>query len=224
MGFFTIIRSVEALLYEVMTWLVFYPRTLWSVLRHPRRMIDYSDVEQQEGDDEQYTDTLSPPLFLMLTILIAHGIELASVPVVEPGDHVGRLEKLINGSEETLLLMRAIMFSLYPLMFAVALLKRNGTPLDRKTLRPPFYSQCYIGALFAALISAGSIMLRLKSVNVQIAGLALIGTVMLWYIAVQSAWLYDHLPHGWIRSTAVSAWTFLKATLFNFAIAIMLAV
>ncbi len=41
MSFFQILRSVEDFLYEVMTWLVFYPRTLWRVIRHPRTMAAY---------------------------------------------------------------------------------------------------------------------------------------------------------------------------------------
>ena len=153
MGFFTIIRSIEALLYEVMTWLVFYPRTLLSVLLHPNRMIDYSDHEQGDSDEEQYTDTLSPPLFLMLTILIAHGFELAVKPPLAKDAKLGTLESLLESSEESLLLVRAVMFSLYPLTYAVALIKRQDVALDRKTLRPPFYSQCYLGALFALVMS-----------------------------------------------------------------------
>jgi hypothetical protein len=38
MEFLKFIRSLEELLYEVMTWLLFYPRTLWRVLRHPIRL------------------------------------------------------------------------------------------------------------------------------------------------------------------------------------------
>jgi hypothetical protein len=75
-GFFGLLRSIEEFLYEIMTWLVFYPRTLWQAIRHPRDLLRYSDHEQGDAAMEQYTDTLSPPLFLMLTVLIAHGLEL----------------------------------------------------------------------------------------------------------------------------------------------------
>jgi hypothetical protein len=74
--FLRIVRSLEDLLYEVMTWLVFYPRTLWRILAHPAETLRYSDAEQGDAPEEQYTDTLSPPLFLMLTVLLAHGVEL----------------------------------------------------------------------------------------------------------------------------------------------------
>ena len=35
MDFLKIIRSLEELLYEVMTWLVFYPRTMWRIVARP---------------------------------------------------------------------------------------------------------------------------------------------------------------------------------------------
>jgi hypothetical protein len=45
MGFVQLLRSIENLLYEIMTWLVFYPRTLWRVDCHPLAVLSYSDVE-----------------------------------------------------------------------------------------------------------------------------------------------------------------------------------
>ena len=41
MNVLTILRSVEELLYEVMSWLLFYPRTLFMTLRHPLRTMRY---------------------------------------------------------------------------------------------------------------------------------------------------------------------------------------
>ena len=37
MDFLKIVKSIEELLYEVMAWLVFYPKTLWRVIAHPSR-------------------------------------------------------------------------------------------------------------------------------------------------------------------------------------------
>jgi hypothetical protein len=215
MGFFGLLRSIEDFLYEVMTWLVFYPRTLWQVIWHPRRMIDYSDHEQGDASEEQYTDTLSPPLFLILTILIAHGLELSFAPSVEVPK--GSLGKLISGSEETMLMLRAILFSIFPLTYAVALLKRSDQTLDRKNLRAPFFSQCYLGALFALLISIATIMTRAKSVEPQVAGLAILVATVIGYVGIQAIWLADHLPLSKGRAVAISTGTFFKAVLINTA-------
>ena len=82
-----LLKSLEELLYEAMVMLVFFPRTLWLTLRHPQRMMDYADTEIVDVQSEQYSDTLSPPLFLMSCLLLSHLVELA----IE-GVHSWRLE------------------------------------------------------------------------------------------------------------------------------------
>jgi hypothetical protein len=184
MGFFGLLRSIEELLYEIMTWLVFYPRTLWRVLCHPLEMLSYSDREQADTTEDQYTDTLSPPLFLMLTILLAHGVELAFGQKVTAPQ--GMLGKLFANSEETLLLYRSLIFSIYPLMYAIAAVKRGEQELDRKTLRQPFFSQCYLGALFALAMSLSTTLLGIHSYNLQVAALIAAGLAVLSYLALQA--------------------------------------
>jgi hypothetical protein len=51
--FLKIIRSLEELLYEVMTWLVFYPRTMWRIVAHPLATTAYSEHEQTDTAAEQ---------------------------------------------------------------------------------------------------------------------------------------------------------------------------
>ena len=43
MDFIRIIRSLEELLYEAMTWIIFYPLTMLRILLNPTRMTLYSD-------------------------------------------------------------------------------------------------------------------------------------------------------------------------------------
>lgn len=217
MGFFQILKSVEDLLYQVMTWLVFYPRTLWQVIRHPVRMIDYSDQEQGDTPDQQYIDTLSPPLFLMLTILVSHGIELAFQTSLDtPRTGVGKM--LVN-SEENLLILRSILFSIYPLTFAVGLLKRSDQQLDTITLRAPFFSQCYTGALFAFLVSVVTIISRAKFPDAQLIGTILGLLVTIWYVWVQSIWFAEHLNIARFKATMIAIGTFIKASFINGAVA-----
>ena len=40
MDILRILRSLEEFLYEVMTWLVMYPRTLWRAVRNPVSIAD----------------------------------------------------------------------------------------------------------------------------------------------------------------------------------------
>ena len=79
MNFFNLLQSLDELLYEVMSWLVFYPITMWRTLVRPLKMMDYSDVEQGDASDQQYTDTLSPPLFLLLSLILVNAAEIALI-------------------------------------------------------------------------------------------------------------------------------------------------
>jgi hypothetical protein len=45
MDFLKLIQSLDELLYEIMSWLIFYPVTLWRTLTKPLTMMTYSEVE-----------------------------------------------------------------------------------------------------------------------------------------------------------------------------------
>lgn len=216
MDFLRIVRSLEDLLYEVMTWLVFYPRTLWRILAHPAETLRYSDAEQGDRPEEQYTDTLSPPLFLMLTVLLAHGVELGlGTSMSEPKGAIGQF---LLGSEQNLLLVRSVLYSIYALLGATTLLRYRGLPLDRKTLRGPFFSQCYLTAPFALGLSLGAILARMPSAAPKAVG-AVIGLgSMAWYVSVQMLWFRQQLQAPIGRATLIALWVFVRGAAFNAAI------
>lgn len=182
-----ILQSVEDLLYEVMSWLLFYPRTLMMTLRHPLRTMHYSDAEQHDKPEKQYLETLSPPLFLVLSILLAHGLELLfGVGVTNEPNAVSRL---ITASEQNLLAFRALMFSLHPLVFAWAYLKLSQRKIDRDSLRTPFFAQCYLAGATSILVSLGSLGAQDPALWSTLAGMVLVGAITVWYVAIQRLWL-----------------------------------
>lgn len=187
MNVLTILRSVEELLYEVMSWLLFYPRTLLMTLRHPLRTMRYSDQEQRDKPEKQYLETLSPPLFLVLSILLAHGLEVAAgLGIEQQGSSIGRL---VTASDQNLLIFRALMFSLHPLVFAWAWLKLSGHRIDRDSLRPPFFAQCYLSGATSILVSLGSMGMRDAQDWTTLLGLGVILAITAWYIGIQRLWL-----------------------------------
>lgn len=209
MDFLNIIRSIEELLYEVMAWMVFYPRTLWRTVRNPYEMMRYSEVEATEAPEKQYTDTLSPPLFLILSILITHGIEVAARENAFLLH--GGLGAEIVKSQEALLALRGIAFSVFPIMFALAALSHLGRKIDRDHLRAPFFSQCYVAAPFALTLGLASVAVRWPLDPLRHAGLAAVAAVIIWYIWLQTRWLSAHLGISIPRSLALAIWTFLKS-------------
>jgi hypothetical protein len=219
MDFLKIVKSIEELLYEVMAWLVFYPRTLWRVIRRPSDMMKYSEAEQTEAPEQQYNDTLSPPLFLLLSILIAHAIEVAMHERIVL--HSGLAGELVK-SHEYLLMLRAIAFSIVPLMFALALLKGLRRPIDREKLRGPFYSQCYVAAPFALAFGLSSVAIRSPFHALRIAGIAGAVLAVVWYLWLQTGWLSAHLNISTGRSLLVALWTSAKAIAIIVAIALVL--
>lgn len=199
MNFFNLIQSLDDLLYEVMSWLVFYPVTLWRTLVRPLQMMDYSDVEQGDAADEQYTDTLSPPLFLLLSLILVHAAEIALV-----GDDamiaskVGLAAFVSNNTD--LIILRIVSFSLFPVMLATRMVRAQKLQVDRDTLRAPFYSQCYVAAVLAMLLGGGVILIKLAHDWSVLAGGALALFGLLWFGFLQTAWFNQHLKCGRLRA------------------------
>lgn len=190
MDFIAIIRSLEELLYEVMSWLIFYPRTLWRTLRNPVAVTAYSDHEQNDLPDDRYADTLSPPLLLMITMVLtyvlSHWIGGAEpVATTEAG-------KAITESAKNLLLLRALIFAIIPLVIAAIGLRCSGIVIDRKTLRQPFYSQCFLVTPFALLLQSAFAVYQLPGYG------GLVGSILglvafLWFGWAQTGWFSSRL-------------------------------
>jgi hypothetical protein len=204
MNFMQLLRSLDELLYEVMSWLVFFPLTLWRTLRHPLQMMEYASRELADTEERQYDDTLSPPLFLLLALLLSHGLELAFVGAVNPiiGDKRG-LAGLID-DDTSLLMLRLALFSLIPLVQAASLLHGQREPVTRQQLKAPFYAQCYTAAPFALLLGISAIVMQGNTPSALLAGLALFVLVIAAYFAVQIAWFRKHRGGSRLRAVAHS--------------------
>lgn len=207
MDFMRLLQSLEELLYELVSWLVFYPVTLWRTLRRPQQMMRYADVELGDAQEERYKDTLSPPLFLLLTLLFAHGLELA---LIAHRDDAMLPEMLRN--DTNLLIFRAFLFSIFPLLMAVRLLGRTGAALDRETLKPLFYSQCYVAAPFAFGLSAGMNLARTGHQEMVAVGTAISLLSLLWYVIVEVRWFEHDLHVGRLAAAWLVLRTVAEAT------------
>ncbi|MBD9540617.1 permease [Ensifer sp. ENS04] len=201
-----LLKSIEELLYELGCWLLFYPLTLWRTLRHPQAMMRYADVELGDDLPEQYSDALSPPLFLLITLLLAHGLELGLVSRAVPWAP-------LLASDSNLLMFRAVAFSILPLLMAVKLLRNKGAKLTRETLRPPFFSQCYVTAPFAFAISLGGQLLLAGHNAFTTVGAAFVVASIVWYIVAETRWFMADLGLSAVRSLLHVVVTILQALL-----------
>ncbi|KLE33847.1 hypothetical protein [Aurantiacibacter luteus] len=214
MDFMKIIQSLEQLLYELMVWLVFYPLTLFKATFHPLRLMDYADDELGDADADRYSDTLSPPIFLAITLGLVHFVEMAGGWNLETDG--------LLADDTNLIAFRLVAFALFPLMLSLRLLRRKRIALDRKSLRLPFYSQCFVAAPFALGIDVATV-LSAGGADVGVA-LGVAGASILWYLGVQTMWFRQNLSQGWVWALGNALRGFLEATFICFLMAMAVEV
>ena len=184
MDFIRIIRSLEELLYDVTTWLAFYPRTMWRIVARP----DDAPFGYRAGRRPRQA---------------VHGhAEPAAVPDADNPDREGiglplgiektepatTIAKTLLESERNRLNVGSLLFSLFALMGATTAVARRGLTLDRSTLRGPFYSRCYLTAPFPLVIAVASSLptLPARESGPAAAAVALAGAV--WCLCVETMW------------------------------------
>ncbi len=219
MDFLKLLRSLEEFLYELCTWFLFFPRTLYRVVVHPRRMAQYVNTELTQKLDRQFDDAISPPMFLMLSVLVAHGVELMMHQQIVG---TGVLSRSVFGNEESLLLYRSITFAIWPLVTTTHLLRRKQLPMTRESLHRPFFMQCYLTAPFAVALSTSMVFVRLPGALSTMLGVTVGVIAALWYVAVQAVWLKVALQRSWVNTILSTAWVLVLGSLINITIGMVL--
>lgn len=210
MDFVKILRSLEEFLYEVMSWLAFYPRTLLRIVARPVAVSRYTVQEMAQEQDRRFTETISPPLMLILSLLLAHGVEMIVAPPLAFPHNAAA--DLVFGTEQGLLLFRCVSFSLYALIAALWTMARTRQPLDRDTLRGPFYVQCFLASPFALFVSLSLMAARLETGWGAAAGASGAIATVLWYLWARAS-VYRHFSGaGMPRALATAGVNFLIAT------------
>lgn len=186
MDFMKLLKSLEEVLYELISWVVFYPLTLWRIVRHPLHSLAYAERQLDEPEDRQYDDGVSPPILLLISLGVLHflgnNILQTSTPAM-----TGAL-----ADDRNLLAFRAVAFSLFPLMFGMIALWARKARITRATFKPMFYSQCYATVPFVITLSVGLALIVMgdEEVGPETAwGLGVILAGFIWYALVETLWL-----------------------------------
>jgi hypothetical protein len=193
MDFMKLLQSLDDFLYEVVGWIVFYPITLVRSILHPVEMLRYSDRELLEPSEKQYTDSFNPPIFLLITLLLAYMLGKVIQPQM-------KLPSLL-AKDTDVLLFRGVVFSIFPVLMAVDLLRHQRKRIDRVALRPLFYGQCFIAAPFALVTSVAGLLFEFQRPPQMIAGLLLFLAAFCWYVAVEVIWFSSTLNVSKARAT-----------------------
>lgn len=220
MDFMKLLRSFEEFLFEAATWLMFYPLTVWRIMTRPLTTMAYSDTEQADDDEARYDDALSPPLLLLITVVLVHLIEAALH--VEAGVPKSSLGRAIFASTQNLATFRGLAFSLVPLVAATTLLRRQKRPLSRNTLRAPFYAQCYLATPCAIIIGLGASSIQRPEISNAV-GYTLITVGAAWFLITQTRWFSERLAVSLPRAAMIAIGALLQALLYLLLILIPVA-
>ena len=221
MDFLKILKSFEEFVYEALTWLVLLPRTLFRILVSPGRMTDYASAQLSSESDTRFSEAISPPLLLILCVLLSHFFDLSVRDPTPVGE--GTLANVVLSSEQNLLLYRTIAFGVWALVGAVYLLARTGAPVNRETLRLPFYEQCYLVAPFALLISISMSLILLEDRWTVIPATVLSMAAGLWFWLAQVAWLRKRAHFPIWRSVIAATIVLLIGSVVNAAVGHLLS-
>ncbi|GAA0735106.1 hypothetical protein [Sphingomonas japonica] len=221
MDFMKWLNSLGDLLYEVMSWLVFYPVTLARTILHPIATMNYADRELRDAEDEQFSDTLNPPLFLILSLLLTQAIDSVLGGNTNPIIASSRGLAALIDDDTTLLMLRLILFSMFPLMMATRLLRARRERLTREHLKAPFYAQCYACAPFALFLGIGVSLGHAELPAARTGGAMLAGICIVAYLGVQARWFGHHLQQGLGRGLLNAVAGFVQATVLSIAIGLM---
>lgn len=220
MDFLKILKSFEEFVFEALTWLVLLPRSLARTVFAPLQMTEYAATQLRSESDARFSEAISPPLLLILCVLLAHGFDLAVRTPVHTAD--GTLADTLLASEQNLLLYRTIAFGIWALVGSVYSLARRRLPVNRESLRLPFYQQCYLVSPFALLISVAVSLMGLATARAVIAGLLLSACAGLWFWLVQAHWIRRHTALPWWRSLVAATLILLAGSVANAAAGYML--
>jgi hypothetical protein len=221
LDFLKLLRSFEDLLFEVLTWIIYYPRTLWMVVRHPLQMLDYSNHEQMDEEQEQYTDTMSPPLLLLLTLVFAHVVEINThQESIRAGSAMARA---IVASDQNVIALRAVVFGLLPLFGAANYVRSKNLPLERKYLRGPFFAECYAATVFALMVATTTTMSTLfPSARPLLLPVGYTASTI-WFLTVEVLQMRRSLGFSIIKALMLATWNLVKALVIVIAVGLALA-
>ncbi|MBA4010810.1 MAG: hypothetical protein C0481_02990 [Phenylobacterium sp.] len=219
MDFMKILRSFEDFLFEATSWLAFYPLTLWRVITRPLTWMAYSDAEQSDEGEGRYDRALSPPLLLLITVVLLNLIGTATHSTPESPSEV---VKAINSTPENQALARALIFSLLPLVAAIVMLKARRQALSREALRAPFYAQCYLAAPCALILNAGIFIFAHDELSNDL-GIAVMVGGAAWFLVAQTRWFSAKLTAGVATGAACAVGSILMAVACLLAILIPIA-
>lgn len=222
MDLMKLLRSLEEFVFEAIALLFFYPRTLLRIVFRPLQSMEYAEQEEAADKPLAYDDAVSPPLLLLITLLLTHAVAMA-LHVDQAPDAAPLAKELLN-SPQNLLVFRSLLFSLIPLTAAVLLLRQRRQAASRSTLRPPFFAQCYLTSPFALVVSLGLMAAQMPGRGLGMAGAIACAVAFAWMVGVQAAWFKAKLGVGGLAALGMGVGLLVWACAWVLVAAVLVAI
>ncbi|WP_265571094.1 hypothetical protein [Sphingomicrobium nitratireducens] len=226
MDFYKLIKSLDELVFEILSWLYFYPRTLIRTLLTPFGLMLDTEKRMDEDPDPAWGDRIGPPLFLALTLAVIHGIEIGiGIDAVESYQNEAIKELMSN--DTNLLAVRIVLFGALPLLAAARELKVRGIRMTKSALQAPFYAQCYPAAGYAVLVNATYFAAHdLITTKPALGAAILFGGLLvsaLWVGFVETRWFHRRLETTRLRAMGHAFVLLLQWLLLAVAVTLVLS-
>ena len=186
------LNALDELLYELISWFLFFPLTIARIVRRPLAMMRYAEDQLELEPARQYRATVSPPILLILATVLSEAFGLA----VDGTNNIVRnrhgLASIVTDNT-TLLLLKLVLFALFALILSAIKVHRSDVDLDRDSLKAPFYAQCFAISPFALLLGVGTIAIFHARFFIAVVGVFSLLFAFVFYGVVQVRWFRAEL-------------------------------
>jgi hypothetical protein len=134
-------QTLDALLYDIILWIVLTPKTFLKTLIAPKWVRRYVYSELEKRREERYESYMPPITFFVIVGIL-------------PFTVLGRLDRLTHRNIlstlplESETLAWALMWLSAPLVSSVIISRGKRLPISRTSLRPIFHAQSLLWAVF----------------------------------------------------------------------------
>lgn len=220
MDFMKLLQSLEEFLYEAMSWIIFYPRAIVRTVRHPVAVSVYTREQLKQPRELQFTEMISPPLLLILTVILTHVIELATPSGV--GTVTSAMGRQLYASDQGIVATRSTVYCVFALIGSLTWLRQERLRVDRETLRAPFYVHCYLLAPFVLGISIATSVAINTPLPWSLGAVPLLLASCTWYAWAQTAIYARLLDVSLVRGFLLACRANIVATIIFGGLAVLI--
>lgn len=213
MDFVRTLQSLEEAVYEIVTWILFLPKTGFQVFFKPGWVHGYVSGEFEKKPEERFQSYLSPVLFWLIVAVVPYAATSLNTDTTQ-------LNIRFQIPDSSVLILPALVLIAIPMWFTLVLSWLKKISIDRASLKRLFYMQCYPVALFE--IALLPLALRVALRGGESAGLALIGQIGLtvgglWFYLAEVLIFRHELDYAWWKALVIAG----LATLMSLLIVIV---